>query len=116
MIAYLKLVGQKSRQPLKGPVMTTGQTSSEPEKQPGVPDDLFQVHKALIDKMWELWKLSRDEVTPKIDHIKYSRVSTVTFTHIAAIIAVDVGMDEEKFLATCKANYAAAVKHAPKFG
>lgn len=75
----------------------------------------FGVHKALLDDAWLLWKKHRDAHKP-IGAKVFSRLSIVTFTQIAAVTAVDVGMTEEQFLKTCEANYRGAVQRAPKWG
>ena len=76
-----------------------------------MPSELFDTHKALLQSVWAAWKLHR-----LADPIKYTRLSVVTLTQAGAICALDVGMTEEQFLATCKANYAEAVKNAPRWG
>ena len=78
-------------------------------------NDLFNAHKALLEEGWELWREHRD-LNKAMGPQKFSRTSIVALTNIAAVTAVDVGMDEEQFLRTCKANYAVAVKNAPRWG
>jgi hypothetical protein len=83
--------------------------------------ELAYIHVGLLAEGWELWRQYRDNVTRpglnyKTDEVKFSRVSIVTFSQIAAVTAVDVGLTEEQFLATCKANYVEATKRAVRWG
>jgi hypothetical protein len=105
----------------KSPTLDGKKRNVMPDESVDVAPDLFEVHKALLADGWELWKNHRDAVTTpglnhKADPIRYSRISIVSFSQIAAVTAVDVGLTEEQFLATCKANYQGAVKRAPRFG
>lgn len=76
--------------------------------------ELFDVHKALLNEAWVLWAKHRD-LNKEIGPVKYSRLSIVTMTHMGAVTAVDVGMTEEQFLQTCKANYEEAARRAPRW-
>lgn len=73
--------------------------------------ELHAIHQRISSSIWDVWLKGRlgDQAT-------YTRVSIVSLTHVAAVCAVDVGMSEENFLATCKANYEAALRNAPKWG
>jgi hypothetical protein len=81
---------------------------------PSIPAEAFDMHKAFTADVWQVWGKHRDRHSP--DFHKFYRVSVASLTGMAAATAVDVGMTEERFLATCKANYAEAVKRAPRFG
>ena len=77
--------------------------------------DLFDAHKKLLDETWVLWR-EHCKLNKVIGQEKFSRISIVTMTHIAAVTAVDVGMNKQQFLQTCEANYDAAVRRAPRWG
>lgn len=51
-----------------------------------------------------------------IDDVRYSQLSVVAMTQLAAIVAVDVGVKLEQFTAVCQANFKEAYDKAPKFG
>jgi hypothetical protein len=79
--------------------------------------DLFDAHKELLADLWNIWGLHRrlNADLRKMDAVRYSRLSVVTFSQIAAVTALDASMTEEQFLATCKANFDEAVKRAPRW-
>lgn len=79
--------------------------------------DLFDAHKELLADLWNIWSLHRrlNADLRKMDAVRYSRLSVVTLSQMAAVTAVDVGLTEEQFLATCKANFDEAVKRAPRW-
>jgi hypothetical protein len=79
-----------------------------------VPAEAFEMHKAFVADVWQVWGRHRDKHSPEFQ--KFYRVSVASLTGMAASTAVDVGMTEERFLATCKANYMEAVKRAPRWG
>ena len=94
-------------------------TSSDQELEQGENGNsvLMQAHNILVVKLWEIWKEHREWCkAQKIDPVIYSRVSVVSLTQIAAVTAIDVGMTEEQFLNTCKANFQEADKKAPRWG
>jgi hypothetical protein len=92
-----------------GPIASSG----------GVPPELFDLHKKLCSDIWATWGSHRDHAQGVIDPVvaqeKFTRVSIVSLTQIAAVCAVDVGMTEEQYLATCKANFETAYKNAPRW-
>jgi hypothetical protein len=45
----------------------------------------------------------------------FSTMSTVALSQLAAVIAVDVGMNQDQFAAVCRSNYEEAFKRAPRF-
>ena len=49
------------------------------------------------------------------DPIKVTRLATVAFSQWAAILAVDVGMQQDQFTAVCRANFDQAFQKAPRF-
>ena len=94
-------------------------TPTGPIAASGVPPELFALHKKLCGDIWATWGTHRDKAREVIDPVvaqeKFTRVSIVSFTQIAAVCAVDVGMTEEQFLASCRANYEQAFKSAPRW-
>ena len=98
-----------------GQATPTGPIASES----GVPPELFDLHKKLCGDIWATWGTHRDKAREVIDPVvaqeKFTRVSIVSFTQIAAVCAVDVGLTEEQFLETCKANFQQAFKAAPRW-
>ena len=93
--------GSSGQDTLIGPIVSSADIQAK----------LFEAHKSLLKGIWDTWKQHK---LP--DQVKYTRISIVSLTQAAAVCAVDVGMTEENFLATCKANYAQAVKSAPRWG
>ena len=79
-------------------------------------EDLLVLHTGLMTDLLRLW-MDRRELAKQIGvgPVKFSRVSIVSLSQLAAVIAVDVGLTEEQFLATCKANFAEAAKRAPRW-
>lgn len=51
-----------------------------------------------------------------VSQVLFSRLSLVAMTQVAAITGVDIGMNEQQFLAVCRANFQQAYANAPKFG
>jgi hypothetical protein len=90
---------------LNGQAIPDGVTASSKE--------LHSAHKKLVADLWSTWLLNRAAFSE--DQAKFTRVSIVSLTQVAATCAIDVSMPEEQFLATCKANYEAALKHAPRW-
>lgn len=86
------------------------------DKPKALPEELFQVHKALLDDGWLLWKKHRALNEPPVGPVAFSRLSIVTFSQMAAVTAVDVGLTEEQFLETCRANYKEASAKAVRWG
>lgn len=84
-----------------------------PNSPPGIPPELYEMHKAFTADVWQTWGQHRDKNTP--DFQKFYRVSVVSLTGMGAATAVDVGMTKDQFLATCKANYEEAVRKAPRW-
>lgn len=50
------------------------------------------------------------------DPVLFSRLSVIALTQLSAIVAVDIGMPLEKFVAVCGAQHEHAYAQAPKFG
>ena len=94
-------------------------TPTGPIASSGVPPELFDLHKKLCGDIWATWGQHRDHARGVIDPVtsqeKFTRISIVSLTQIAAVCAVDVGLTEEQFLATCKANFETAQKNAPRW-
>lgn len=67
----------------------------------------------LLNEFRNLWveQMKENEVDP----MKYSRLSLVALTQLAAIVGVDVGMSLPQFEAVCKAQFETAYAKAPRF-
>ncbi len=107
--------GNDNKNGSHGQAMLTGPIASSGD----VPPELFDLHKKLCGDIWTTWGTHRDKAREVIDPVvaqeKFTRISIVSFTQIAAVCAVDVGMTEEHFLATCKANFEQAFKSVPRW-
>lgn len=75
---------------------------------------LQHVHSQLVEDLWTAWKNHR--TTSSIEAEKYSRISVVSLTQVAAMTAVDVGMTEEQYMLVCMANFNEANKKALRWG
>ena len=75
---------------------------------------LQHVHSQLVEDLWVAWKNHRS--TSSVESERYSRISVVSLTQVAAMTAVDVGMTEEQYMLVCMANFNEAYKKAPKWG
>jgi hypothetical protein len=74
-------------------------------------------HDAFGSGVWSLWKVCRDlSRTEDFTQEDFQRLSVVTLTQIGSVAAIDCGLTEEQFLATCKANFNEAHKQAPRWG
>lgn len=69
----------------------------------------------LFEEYKGLWKSQMLSATQEIDHIKFSQLSLFALTQWAAVIAVDVGLPVEKYLALCHEAFNTANKNAPRF-
>jgi hypothetical protein len=107
--------GPKNNNGSHGQATPTGPIASSSD----VPPELFDLHKKLCGDIWATWGQHRDKAREVIDPVvaqeKFTRISIVSLTQIAAVCAVDVGLTEEQFLATCKANFETAFKNAPRW-
>lgn len=86
-------------------------TNKPPEPAP-TPEYLLTVK--LLNEFRQLWADQLKE--SGVSSVLFSRLSLVALTQVAAIVAVDVGMTPEQFLAVCRANFNEAYSKAPKFG
>lgn len=78
-----------------------------------VVEDYRKVHQALVADLWDVWKRHHCEpFTPEV----YSKLSVVSLTHVASIIALDVKMTQDQYLKVCLSNFLDAQKKAPKWG
>jgi hypothetical protein len=79
---------------------------------------LRKAHDYFVAELWTKWKDNRDRAALEaaLEPVKYGRLSVVSLTHVAAVIAVDVGMTEEQFCDVARANFKEAYTRAPKFG
>lgn len=50
-----------------------------------------------------------------VDPVLFSRLSIVALSQLAAVVAVDVGMNIDQFMAVCRALHVKAFDAAPKF-
>lgn len=82
--------------------------ASQEEKNPE-----YVLTQQLIADFRQLWVDKLKEVGGS--HVKFSQLSILALTQVAAIVAVDVGMNHEQFGAVCLTNYKEAYKRAPKF-
>lgn len=70
--------------------------------------------KKLISEFMKAWH--EQMADSGIDQVRYSQLSVVALTQVAAVVGVDVGMSSAQFLAVSKANFEKAYENAPKFG
>lgn len=68
----------------------------------------------LISEFQATWVRYQKEAGVK--PVKYSQLSVVALSHLAAVLGVDVGMNSEQFINVCQANFSEAYRRAPKFG
>jgi hypothetical protein len=73
----------------------------------------FELASQLLTDFRNLW-IEKSQKS-KVDPMLFSRLSVVALTQLAAIVAVDVGMQPEQFLAVCNAQFLEAHKNAPRF-
>jgi hypothetical protein len=55
----------------------------------------------------------KDEGT---DPVVFMRMSVIAMTQLSAIMGVDAGMDVDRFVSVCRAQFEIAYKNAPRFG
>lgn len=78
---------------------------------PANPD--FDLTIKLVNEFRQCWV---DEFTKAgIDAVKFSQLSVVALTQLAAVLAVDVGMTGEQFTNICRAQFADLYKRSPRF-
>lgn len=85
----------------------------DPDASPNVDDP----HKMLLTSLLRQYQagyLSMAQLNPE-DPVLLCKLSVVALSQLAAMHAVDVGMQPEQFFNICKANYAEAFKRAPRF-
>lgn len=75
---------------------------------------LFRIHNSIVNKLKAVWQNSKPDDN-SVDTLCYSKLSVISFTHWAAIVAVDCGMDVDQFLKVCEANFREAYEKAPKW-
>lgn len=83
------------------------------EPKPKVSEDYILTTK-LLNEFRQVWVDQMKE--SGVAQVKYTRLSVVAMTQVAAIAGVDVGMTVEQFISVCKANFYEAYNRAPKFG
>jgi len=78
-----------------------------------------EIYKRVTKDIWDVYvKLQAVEAGPtedKMNHVKFARLAMISFVHVAAALAVDTLMDEEKFLKVCRESFKATYAAAPKF-
>lgn len=84
------------------------------EVQTGEPSPEYLLHVKIVNGMRQFWVDGMRE--SGVSQVLYSRLSVVALSQLTAIVAVDVGMNEQQFLAVCKANFDEAHTKAPRFG
>lgn len=77
-------------------------------------DPDFVLTTKLLNEYKDKW--NEQFQTSEIDAVKFSRLSIVALTQWAAILAVDVGMQPQQFVAVCNIQFGEAHKRAPRFG
>lgn len=83
----------------------------QPKQEPVNPD--LSLTNRLIAEYRQLWVDQLREAG--VPQMHFSRLSLVALTQVAAVVAVDVGMQPEQFIAMCLANFSEAHKRAPRF-
>ena len=106
--------------PRNGEDLEVGSLNLDPELANN-PD--YQATVKMIMKLRDTWEASGKELEAieaeagkPFDFVKFSRLSVVAFTQLAAVLAVDVHMTPEQFLQVTAAQFAEAYKRAPRFG
>jgi hypothetical protein len=86
------------------------------ERHSDIPNELYTLHSKLLEDSWATWRANRSRAAEGgVEAVRYARLSIVTLSQMAAMTAVDIGLTEKQFLATCKANFDEAYKRAPKW-
>lgn len=87
----------------------------QPEKPTGAVnnDPHYQLTIQLLAAFQAAWKheYDRSEAEP----VTFSRLSMVALNQLAAMLAVDIGMNAEQFKAIAERQFAEAGKNAPRF-
>ena len=79
-----------------------------------VPEN-FELAKSLLQSIAE-WYLKQVDDRAGTDMVTLTRMSVLALSQYSAVLAVDVNMIEDQFLAVNKANFQEAYAKAPKFG
>lgn len=53
---------------------------------------------------------------PSFEVTLFTKMSAVALSQYAAVLAIDMGMNEEQFVKVSRANFQEAYERAPKFG
>lgn len=83
----------------------------EPIGPAGSPD--FELALKLVHALRQLWVDQLQE--SGVDAVRFARISILSWTHVAATLAIDVNMSDEQFAAVCQAQYNELKRVAPKF-
>lgn len=75
----------------------------------------YELTVKLLNEFRELWVKQFAE-PHGMDAMLFSRISIVALTQLGAIVAVDVGMNPDQWLAVCNAQFTEAFRNAPRFG
>jgi hypothetical protein len=77
----------------------------------------YAVAQLIINDLRNVWnERFKQASTAGMDAVKFSQLSIIALTQLGAIVAVDVGMPTDKFIAVCKAQHDEAYRRAPRFG
>ncbi len=87
-----------------------------PEKPAGavINDPQYQLTMQLLATFQSAWQQEYNQ--SQVDPTTFSRLSMVALNQLAAMLAVDLGMNAEQFEAVSKHQFAEAHKNAPRFG
>ena len=81
----------------------------EPEPNPD-----FEMMTHILNDLRHFWATECN--SSGVDPVRFGRLGIVALTQWTAIVGVDLGMQEEQFMAVCRANFQEAFKRAPRFG
>lgn len=73
----------------------------------------YVLTKKLVSEFMKAWH--EQMADSGVGQVRYSQLSVVALTQVAAIAGVDVGMNIDQFTAVCQANFKQAYDIAPKF-
>lgn len=88
-----------------------------PKKMNGHSHGQVNPHQQLAKEILEQFRLSFMTMVneKKAEPILLSRLSVVALTQLAAVIAIDVGMQSDQFINISRCNFDEALKRAPRF-
>jgi hypothetical protein len=103
------------------PVIARGMNYSKRGQMPKVeqvPKVNLTPQQELAIKLFEEFKATfvKLATSSKDDPMLFSRMTVVALSQLAAVVAVDIGMQTDQFVNVCRCNFEEAFKAAPKFG